>query len=203
MKEILYDWGDANLWLFHAINDVRGGFIDSFMLLGSALGKHTNFPVFLAAAALIALLRVTRAFALDADRGRAQAELWLGMLAVFSLAYVVDGAFISWLKAAFDFPRPPLLLPPDALHVVGERELHQALPSGHATFAITMAASLWPVLDRYGRSAACVYVLWVGLARVSLGAHFPTDVIAGFTVGLAVVMAVRFALVRARRWAAR
>lgn len=200
---MLYDWGGANLWLFHAINDVRGGFTDSFMLLGSALGKHTNFPVFLAAAALIALLRVTRAFALDADRGRAQAELWLGVLAVFSLAYVADGAFISWLKATLDFPRPPAALPTASLHVIGEPEYRQGFPSGHATFAATVAASLWPTLNRYGCSAVIGYALWVGLSRVSLGAHFPADVLAGFTVGLAVVMAVRFALVRARRWAAR
>lgn len=199
MKEILYDWGGANLWLFHAINDVRGGFVDGFMQLGSALGKHTNFPVFLAAAALIALLRVARAFALDADRGRAQAELWFGVLAVFSLAYVADGAFIGWLKATLDFPRPPAALPAASLYAIGEPEYRQGFPSGHATFAATVAASLWPILNRHGHSIVTGYALWVGLARVSLGAHFPADVLAGFLVGWAIVWAIQAGLAQTRR----
>jgi membrane-associated phospholipid phosphatase len=36
-------------------------------------------------------------------------------------------------------------------------------------------------------------VLWVGISRISLGAHFPADVMAGFLSSLAVVLLVQAA----------
>lgn len=199
MKAIFYDWGGVNVWLFHAVNNIRAGWLDGFMQLGSLLGKHTNFAIVLAAAALIAALQVARACARDAASGRRRAGLWLGALAVFSLAYVIDGALVGLLKDALDFPRPPAALPPGELFVIGQPEYRHGFPSGHATFAMTVAAGLWPVCHRYVRGAAVVYVVWVGLSRVSLGAHFPADVLAGFALALAVVWLVRRALRRAQR----
>jgi signal peptidase II len=46
------------------------------------------------------------------------------------------------------------------------------------------------VLNRKWRIAGACFVLWVGLSRISLGAHFPADVMAGFLSSLAVVMVV-------------
>jgi len=42
MKEIFYDWGGANVWLFHAINDVRYAWLDDVVLLGTSLGNQTR-----------------------------------------------------------------------------------------------------------------------------------------------------------------
>lgn len=201
MKTIFYDWGGANLWLFHVINDVRGGFIDGLMQLGSTLGAHGNFPIYLSLIALVATLLTARAFARDARSGREQALGWLAVLSVLGVAYVIDGLAISWLKATLDFPRPPAALPPGTLHVVGTPELRHSLPSGHAAFATTLAASLWPALHRPGRIGLAVFVLWVGLSRVSLGMHFPADVVAGVGVGLLVVVPVRLAIRRVLRFA--
>ena len=58
MKEIFYDWGSANVWLFHTINDIRFEWLDSVMLLGTFLGGHTLFPYYLALLALFALVAV-------------------------------------------------------------------------------------------------------------------------------------------------
>jgi hypothetical protein len=30
MKEIVYDWGGANVWLFRLVNDMRAGWISRF-----------------------------------------------------------------------------------------------------------------------------------------------------------------------------
>ncbi len=200
MKEILYDWGGLNVWLFHAINNVHAGWWDGFMQLGSLLGKHTNFAVFLAATALVAVVQVTRVRERDTADGPSQANRWLGVLAVFSLAYVADGLVVSVLKDWLNFPRPPAALPAGTLFVIGQPEYQHSLPSGHATFAATVAASLWPMLNRYGRTGAASFVLWVGLSRVSLGMHFPADVLAGFVLALAVVWLVRRVLQQAQRW---
>lgn len=188
MKEILYDWGGANIWLFHAVNDVHSAYLDQFMLLGTKLGEHALFPFYIGIIALFALH--------DVAKDRQKTERWLTVITVFSIAYLLDGLLIGALKPLLDFPRPPLALPPGTVHIVGIAEYHHSLPSGHSSFAMLCTASLWPVLNRYARMAGAFFVLWVGLSRISLGAHFPADVLAGFLSSLAVVLLV-FAAVHA------
>lgn len=194
MKSVFYDWGGANVWLFHLINNVHGELLDRFMLLGTTLGGHANFVSYLAIAAFAAILCVS----VEARRNPHQLERfavnWLAVLAVFSIAYVLDGMLLGWLKPMLDFPRPPLALPLESVRIVGAPEYHHSLPSGHASFAMLVAASLWPALNRGWRIAAALFVLWVGLSRISLGAHFPADVVAGFLSSLLVVLGVRYGI---------
>jgi membrane-associated phospholipid phosphatase len=69
-----------------------------------------------------------------------------------------------------------------------------SFPSGHA-LNITLVTTvllvlLWPLLTAGGRRvavpASAVAVVVVGLNRILLGAHFPSDVIAGMLLGLVV-----------------
>ncbi len=188
MKEILYDWGGVNVWLFHVINNVRFEYLDKFMLLGTELGEHALFPFYLGLATLVALSAVVK------NPASYQAVRWMSVITVFCIAYWLDGLLIGTLKPLFDFPRPPLALPPDSLHIIGAAEYHHSLPSGHSSFAMLCVASLWPVFNRYARAAGICFVLWVGISRVSLGAHFPADVLAGFLSSLAVVLLVYAAI---------
>lgn len=190
MKAILYDWGGLNVWLFHLLNAVHAPWLDWLMQLGTRLGDHANFPLYLALTALFAVL-ATRHHTLSKDAGR---QTWLTVLAVFSLAYLLDGQFLNWLKPALDFPRPLPALPPGTVIVVGPAEYHHSLPSGHSSFAMLLCASLWPLFDRRGQLVGALFVGWVGLSRISLGAHFPADVLAGFISSLLIVLAVRYGI---------
>lgn len=189
MKAIFYDWGGANVWLFHAINDMRFAWWDQLMLLGTWLGGHAHFSFYLVLLTLSALVALSRP-ATDAAVVQMQARRWLMVIAVFSLAYWLDGLLLGYLKPLLDFPRPPLALPPGSVHIIGTAEYHHSLPSGHSAFAMMVAASLWPVLGRSWRVAAGIFVAWVGISRISLGAHFPADVLAGFALSALVVMLV-------------
>jgi undecaprenyl-diphosphatase len=70
-----------------------------------------------------------------------------------------------------------------------------SFPSGHSmnTMAagLVLAILLWPLLSSRDRviltTAAAAVVLATGLDRVFLGAHFPSDVLAGYALGAAVV----------------
>jgi membrane-associated phospholipid phosphatase len=202
MKEIFYDWDGANTWLFHLINDIRFAWWDSLMQLGTYLGGHSLFVFYLPALCLLALWRLNR-LSQDSAEFVVQARRWLAVIGVFSLAYWLDGLLLGYLKPVLDFPRPPLALLPGTLNVIGTPELHHSLPSGHSSFAMLVGASLWPLLSRRGRWLAAAFVLWVGVSRVSLGAHFPTDVLAGYLSSLAIVLlsycAVQWLMRRAAR----
>ena len=193
MKEILYDWGGLNVWLFHLINDVRAGWLDQFMLLGTAIGDHTSFVPILSLLLLAAMFTVSRTYARQPGRGEQTAQLWLGVAAVFALGYWLDGAVLGWLKPMLDFPRPPLALGEASVHIVGEAKFHHGFPSGHSSFAMLVCASLWP-LGRRWRIGGVLFLLWVGLSRISLGAHFPADVLGGFLLSLLIVLALRAAV---------
>jgi signal peptidase II len=131
---------------------------------------------------------------MNAEQYRVKVVNWMSVITVFSIAYLLDGWFLGYLKPLLDFPRPPLALLPGTVNVVGTPEYHHSLPSGHSSFAMLVTASLWPVLNRGWRIAGAIFVLWVGTSRISLGAHFPADVMAGFLSSLAVVLIVHVAI---------
>ncbi len=71
-----------------------------------------------------------------------------------------------------------------------------AFPSGHATTAGASATVLALLFPRFARVFLAAGVA-IALTRIALGAHFPSDVVAGFALGAA------FTLMLARGFAAR
>lgn len=193
MKEILYDWNGANVALFHWINGIDGSLHDGLMLFGTLISSNRNFSCYLAAIAVCALWQVHRAA--RAPGGAAAASLrWLTTIGVFGVAYVLDSLLVLWIKTALAYPRPPLVLPPDTIRILGEAEYKLSFPSGHASFAMVLVASLWPQLSRGWRAAGLLFLAWVALARISVGAHFPADVAGSYLFALPIVLAVRWAV---------
>jgi undecaprenyl-diphosphatase len=103
------------------------------------------------------------------------------------------------LKAAVDRPRPVWRDPVDSAH-------YAAYPSGHAmTATIVCGLLLWLLHRRRpGRAVwrtaltvALISVLGVGLTRVWLGVHWPSDVLGGWLLGATVVASA--ALIHRRR----
>jgi membrane-associated phospholipid phosphatase len=75
------------------------------------------------------------------------------------------------------------------------------LPSGHAQHAVVM----WGLLAATARRplawpAACVLSLLIGVSRVYLGVHFPTDVLAGWIIGAAILWTLLRLEHRSNRW---
>jgi undecaprenyl-diphosphatase len=69
-------------------------------------------------------------------------------------------------------------------------------PSDHATGAFAMALGLW-LYDRVIGSVALVLAAIVAFARVYVGVHYPSDVVAGALIGMAVALIFQFTPLRA------
>ncbi|MFE6668145.1 phosphatase PAP2 family protein [Streptomyces sp. NPDC057697] len=117
---------------------------------------------------------------------------WRGarLLAVWVAATSVVGTLVQQgLKSAVGRERPRWPDPVDSAH-------YAAFPSGHAMTAMVTCGMLLWLLRRYGagpplwRAAsamACVSVVGVGLTRLYLGVHWPSDVLGGWLLGGALV----------------
>jgi undecaprenyl-diphosphatase len=120
------------------------------------------------------------------------------------LAVAILGSVLlnTSMKLVFQRPRPQL---PWA-----QTPLDYSFPSGHTmnglVFYLAVALVLWVVLGpRIGvvaTAAATVLAVLIGISRIYLGAHYFTDVAAGFLAGLAWLLVVSSAF-DAGDWLAR
>ncbi|TXR56001.1 phosphatase PAP2 family protein [Quadrisphaera setariae] len=116
---------------------------------------------------------------------------------VYAAAVVgVAPAVSASTKRLVDRPRPPAA---EAL----EHPLDPSFPSGHATASAALATglallALVALRSAWARvaavAAAGAFALVVGLTRIYLGAHWVTDVLAGWCTGAAVALALAAAV---------
>jgi undecaprenyl-diphosphatase len=112
--------------------------------------------------------------------------------ALFVAVSVAGGMLLSsLLKIGFDRPRPDLV--PHEVHVYT-----LSFPSGHAMLAavtyLTLAVLILrvtprPRLKAYVLAVAVLLTMLIGLSRLYLGVHWPTDVLAGWSIGAAWALA--------------
>ncbi|EDX79794.1 MAG: phosphatase PAP2 family protein [Alphaproteobacteria bacterium] len=116
---------------------------------------------------------------------------------------LIGGVMLSeGLKAVFERERPP-----QALQAV--ETINASFPSGHALLATVFYLSVAVMLTRaFPRQRFKIFVLGVGilmallvgLTRIYLGAHWATDVFAGWAVGSAWAMVLWLVAYGIARW---
>lgn len=67
--------------------------------------------------------------------------------------------------------------------VGGRKESEYSFPSGHATVSITAMFALFLSLNKKWSWIGLVFAFLVGISRLYLMVHYPTDVIVGFIIG--------------------
>jgi undecaprenyl-diphosphatase len=111
---------------------------------------------------------------------RSPATAWL-MLGAVGGGVVLN----NLLKLAFARPRPDLVTP-------AAKVFTTSFPSGHATLSAITYLTLGALLARtqasrrlriYFMTVAVTTTVLVGLTRIYLGVHYPTDVVAGWCIG--------------------
>jgi undecaprenyl-diphosphatase len=145
------------LWLYEATRDV------------TALGSY---------AILTTIVVLVLLYLLLSGRRRDAVHLGVG---------VVAGTILSnLLKIGFNRPRPSIASVPEVFSA--------SFPSGHATMSAVVYLTLAVMLALHEDNkalrglyliAAVVLTFVVGLSRIYLGVHYPTDVLAGWCLGTA------------------
>lgn len=123
-------------------------------------------------------------------------------IALFVLVSVGGGQIVSTLlKLGVDRPRPDLVP-----HLM--QETSNSFPSGHAMMSAVTYLTLGVLLARimpqrrlkvFFLVVAVLLTFMVGVSRVYLGVHWPTDVIAGWCIGAAWALLCWLAAGRLRR----
>jgi undecaprenyl-diphosphatase len=153
--------------ILREINLNRNRYFDGFFILVSATTFYIAYlvPVFMIAYSLIT--------------GRT--SLRRTSIAAF-LAVLASSIVVNILKYLIDRPRPFVTYPElEKLSAGGS----PSFPSGHTADAFALATILslffprWPVVIM-----AYAWALTVGYTRMSLGVHFPGDVLAGAGIGV-------------------
>lgn len=123
--------------------------------------------------------------------------------ALFSLLAIVSGTAVSQLlKMLYDRPRPDLVEQLVTVHTA-------SFPSGHAAMSavvyLTLASLIVRLVDStqirvYVLAVALLLTVSIGISRVYLGVHWPSDVAAGWAFGVAWASLSWLVVAAMRRW---
>ncbi|MBJ9986038.1 phosphatase PAP2 family protein [Acinetobacter sp. S40] len=101
---------------------------------------------------------------------------------IFILMGISGSIALGWLlKWCFNRPRPP-----EIYHLV--QNYGASFPSAHSVYAATFASLIMLISQNhfqkvYFMGASCLWLLFMGLSRIYAGVHYPTDVLAGWSIG--------------------
>lgn len=167
---------------------MRNPLLDEIMLEVTSLGNG---------AVLVLLVIVASVFLWLTDHRWSVSLLLIGVL---------GGQFLNGvLKEAFDRPRPSII-------EWGDSVTSMSFPSGHAMSAVIVYGTVaylvarlepTPLLRRVTWLVAILLITAIGVSRVYLGVHYPSDVLAGFLAGTAWLLFVASALTAVRFFAPR
>lgn len=105
--------------------------------------------------------------------------------AIFIGTTVIEAVGISYgMKMVFDRQRPYEKYP-DRITLHTHQENSPSFPSSHTAAAFSLATSLSITYPKwYVIAPSAVWACGVGLSRMNVGVHYPSDVLAGAAIGV-------------------
>jgi len=162
MSEFLLEWeGAVLLWIQ---NCLRGSLTDPFFIFYTQLGNAGM--IWLAVSVLMLCFKKTR---------RAGAAGLLGLAVGFILTNLTIKPLVGRVR--------PWLTVEGLTALVAEHDPH-SFPSGHTCAAFAAVCSWRPCLPRGWGYTALLCAVLMGVSRLYVGVHFPSDVLVGALVGI-------------------
>ena len=99
----------------------------------------------------------------------------------FVSASIARGVIVTIIRWLYHRPRPILVTDVHALVVNNE----WSFPSGHASFFFALATGVFLYNRKWG-IVLYIFSVLMGLARIFVGVHWPSDILAGAALGIVV-----------------
>jgi undecaprenyl-diphosphatase len=109
---------------------------------------------------------------------------------VYGAAAAVVGLLTNYVISHLVYRPRPFVLYPHQVHLLVQHVPDSSFPSDHATAVFAVATALVGSSKWLSRTFWIVAIL-IAIARVFIGVHWPTDVLAGLVIGLIASLAVR------------
>ena len=103
------------------------------------------------------------------------------------LAGAIAGALSRLPKHFLEMPRPAGVLDQASFYILERPLTSFAMPSGHTLTAFAALSGIYFAMDRHHRGSffwLFILATFGGLARIAVGAHWPSDVFAGAALGI-------------------
>lgn len=109
---------------------------------------------------------------------------WASIAAYLFATVALSGLTSTLLKRLIGRARPKHFdaFGPYEFDPIAVKSSFASFPSGHATTIAALAFAIALLMPRW-RIPALMIMLWVGISRIIVGAHYPSDVLAGFALG--------------------
>ena len=121
--------------------------------------------------------------------------VWSGVIATLIATLIVN-----LFKLYLNFPRPPLILDNSLINIIGPALYSHSFPSGHTVTIFTLTGILIFYLRTFYLKVLMVFfAILIGVSRIAVGVHWPSDVLSGAAIGLFCAVAGVF-IVRKLRW---
>lgn len=103
----------------------------------------------------------------------------------FLIITLLSGILIAGSKQFFSDPRPAGVLAHTDFYIIGDILKQYSFPSGHTTTAFAMAGFIMLTFANLPlRIFVFVLAIIAAVSRISVGAHWPEDILAGAPLGL-------------------
>lgn len=159
-----------DLYGYHLINQWAGHIplLDRLMAFGAQYALELYTIMF-----LMAWFRLPKS-----DMNRRHALIVMGFSGILALMFNVLIAHV-WFR-----PRPFMTLPQGSFTQLIPHSLDTSFPSDHTAGSFAFAAGSWKKADRWVSFSFTVLAVFVAVARIYTGVHWPTDVLAGAVIGI-------------------
>lgn len=174
MKDIFKRFDDHFIKLLNS--RIKNPYLDRFMLRITDLGGAVFTSIF--ASGLVLL-------------GDRNTKL-LGLEAILALFF--GQIFVQSLKKLMSRERPYKII--EQLHTFGIDLRDYSFPSGHTTASFSLATTIAVNMPRL-TIFIFLLALLIGISRIYLGVHYPTDVAAGILLGVFASLVIHFYFIEA------
>lgn len=192
MLNEIYDLFGHNKTWFVAINTItNSSIIPHILQIISNVFIIWNFAVFYLLTCIVLFLKLK-------NMNHNREELfydWYYKMFKIGIIYAFLGLSYAAMKFSFNLPRPYCSLAPTDFITIANTESKRCLssfPSAHAAMSVIITYFLWSYIGRVGKILMILLVVTVGISRITLAMHYPSDVLFSYLIAIFVIIIGNF-----------